>query len=366
MMIKYLFKYISKRADRFRYPIQKAEAPDESYAETSTVGCTTSENEEIQPINEVENFLDGRYIFPHEAAWRILNFHIHHRHPPIQTLSVHEENMQQVIFKGDSTIPEVLSNPVSSTTTLLRWFHSNMKDLKGRDLTYLEYPKSYKWESSSKSWSRRVDKSLKMVGRLVFVHPSSGELFYLWMLLCHQKGCTSFEDLRTVSGTVYRTFRGACNVLGLIGDDIEWLTAFTEASVWVNSLQLRSFFCHLLLFCEVSNPGLLWETACEKMKDDYIHTLKRKMPDKDVAATNDIIQQQLLHDLEHTLRSSVPSKAMTDFDLPMPLGDIVAIFQNRMLLEEMSYDKESLRKQHAEPLRQLNNDQMLVYKLLYP
>lgn len=90
------------------------------------------------------------------------------------------------------------------------------------------------------------------------------------------------------------------------------------------------------------------------------------MLDKNIDATNDIIQQQLLHDLEHTLRSSVPSKAMTDFDLPMPLGDIVAIFQNRMLLEEMSYDKESLRKQHAEPLRQLNNDQMLVYKLLYP
>nr|KAJ0214054.1 hypothetical protein LSAT_V11C400171570 [Lactuca sativa] len=121
------------------------------------------------------------------------------------------------------------------------------------------------------------------------------------MLLCHQKGCTSFKDLHTVAGTVHLTFRGTCNALGLIGDDIELLTAFTEASVWVNSPQLRSLFCHLLLFYEVSNPRLLWETAY------YLHRLKQQMLDKNIDATNDIIQQQLLHELEHTLRSSLPS-----------------------------------------------------------
>lgn len=169
-------------------------------------------------------------------------------------------------------------------------------------MTYLDYPKSYKWDKISKSWGRRVYESSKAVGRLVFVHPTCGELFYLRMLLCHQKGCTSFDDLRTVSGTVYPTFRAASNALGLIGDDIEWLTCFTEASVWATASQLRSLFCHLLLFCEVSNPLLLWNTACDQMKDDYLHCLTTEIPDKTVASVAEIVEQQLLHDLEDTLR----------------------------------------------------------------
>ncbi|XP_023739227.1 uncharacterized protein LOC111887289 [Lactuca sativa] len=292
MMIKYIFKYISKGADRVRYTIQKEELPDESTSVTTSGNQEAPQNPEVRSVDEVKNFLDGRYICPHKAAWHILNFHIHHRHPPVQVLSVHEENMQQLLFKENSTIPEVLSNPYNTITTLIGWFRSNTRDPAGRHLTYLEYPKAYKWEKSFKSWSPRVDESSKMIGRCL--RPSYVRRIIL--LLCHQKGCTSFEDLRTVSGTIYPTFRAACNALNLIGDDAEWLTAFTKASVWATSPQLRSLFCQLLLFCEVSNPQTLWEFACEKMKDDYLHTMKREMPDKDVASFTDFIQQQLLND----------------------------------------------------------------------
>ncbi|CAI9290023.1 unnamed protein product [Lactuca saligna] len=325
MMIKYLFKYISKGADRVRYAIQKAESPRASASVTVDSHHNTHGGSAVTPVNEVQNFLDGRYICPHEAAWRILNFHIHHRYPPVQILSVHEQNMQQLLFKEDSTIPQVLSNPFSSVTTLLGWFRNNRRDPSGHELTYLEYPKSYKWDKSSKSWEPRVDDSSKVLGRLVFVHPTSGELFYLRMLLCHQKGCTSFKDLRTVSGTIYPTYRAACNALKLIGDDTEWLSAFTEASIWVTSAQLRSLFCQLLLFCEVSSPQLLWECACDKMKDDYLYSIKREMPDRGLNSVADIVHQQLLSDLDHTLRSSVPPKSMAAFGLPVPSNDIHGI-----------------------------------------
>ncbi|XP_023739552.1 uncharacterized protein LOC111887620 [Lactuca sativa] len=269
--------------------------------------------------------------------------------------------MQQLVFHGDNSILEVLSNPYASITTLLGWFESNSRDLQGHDLTYLDYPKNYKWDKSSKSWGRRVYESSKMVGRLVFVHPTSGELFYLRMLLCHQKGCTSFEDLRTVAGTVYTTFRAACNALRLIGDDIEWLTCFTEASTWANTSQLRSLFYHLLLFCEVSNPLLLWNTACDRMKDDYLHTMRAEVPDKTITSAAGIVEQQLLHDLDDTLRSAVPSKSMADFGLPVPSANVIGVLRNRLLLEEMSYDREGLLKQHNDLLPKLNNDQRPVY-----
>lgn len=92
------------------------------------------------------------------------------------------------------------------------------------------------------------------VGRLSYVHPTCGELFYLRMLLTHQRGCCSYQDLRTVSGVVMSTFRSACERLGLVGNDAEWSATFSEATVWATANELRILFVHLLLFCEISDP----------------------------------------------------------------------------------------------------------------
>ncbi|XP_076884567.1 uncharacterized protein LOC143533781 [Bidens hawaiensis] len=72
MLIKYLFKYISKGSDRVRYMITKS--PNEP----------TIPNEAPSHIDEIQNFVDGRFICPHEASWRIFNFPIHEKNPPVQ------------------------------------------------------------------------------------------------------------------------------------------------------------------------------------------------------------------------------------------------------------------------------------------
>nr|KAJ0207917.1 hypothetical protein LSAT_V11C500254110 [Lactuca sativa] len=123
----------------------------------------------LKKINK--NYLDGRYICPHEAAWRIFDFPIHHRNPAVQVLSIHEENTQAIVFKENTTIIEAIRNPSVVKTTLLAWFESNATDPTGHDHTYIEYPKYYKLDVPSKSWIRRAYDSSNMVSRLVFVHP---------------------------------------------------------------------------------------------------------------------------------------------------------------------------------------------------
>ncbi|KAL7584151.1 uncharacterized protein LOC111912705 [Lactuca sativa] len=98
-------------------------------------------------------------------------------------------------------------------------------------------------------------------------------------------------------------------------------SAERKASTWANASQLRSLFCHLLLFCEISSPLLLWNTTCDRMKDDYLHTLRAELPNKTVTFAAGIVEQQLLHDLDDTLRSAIPSKSMADFGLPVPSVD---------------------------------------------
>lgn len=34
-------------------------------------------------IDEIHNFIDGRFIYSHEAFWRIMKFPIHYRDPPV-------------------------------------------------------------------------------------------------------------------------------------------------------------------------------------------------------------------------------------------------------------------------------------------
>jgi hypothetical protein len=69
------------------------------------------------------------------------------------------------------------------------------------------------------------------IGRMYYAHPTSGERYYLRMLLNYVKSATSYEHLRTVDGRKHGTFKDACIAMGLLADDNEWDQTLEEASV---------------------------------------------------------------------------------------------------------------------------------------
>ncbi|GKA41174.1 putative diphthine methyl ester synthase [Tanacetum coccineum] len=66
------------------------------------------------------------------------------------------------------------------------------------------------------------------VGRIHQVPPSLGEAYYLRVLLNKVKGKTSWEEIRTVEGKLYYSFRDACFAMGLLDDDKEYIEAIKE------------------------------------------------------------------------------------------------------------------------------------------
>nr|GEW77692.1 DNA helicase [Tanacetum cinerariifolium] len=110
MLIKYLFKYISKGTDRIVARISR----------TRTVTQDSTSRPQIV-VDEIENYLDAIYISPHEACWRMLEFEIHHREPAVQILSVHLQNMQRVVFRDRDKLDSVVVNAHSKKN------HSNRK-----------------------------------------------------------------------------------------------------------------------------------------------------------------------------------------------------------------------------------------------
>ncbi|OMO49584.1 DNA helicase PIF1, ATP-dependent [Corchorus capsularis] len=223
--IKYLFKYVNKGSDRTRVCLEeKTDVQDQAPASSAKV------------MDEIKKYLDCRYIGPHGACWRIFEFDIHYRDPAVQRLLIH---------------------------------------LPGRHHVHFDDNQALRRDRDDKVWRPRQQG--RSVGRMISVHPTSGQLYYLRLLLNVVRGATCFEDIRTVNGVLYPTFQRACEVLGLLGDDKEWNEAMLQASEWATSGQLRLLFVIILLFCHVSNPTELFEKNWKIMADDIVYKYRRMM-----------------------------------------------------------------------------------------
>ncbi|GJY88373.1 DNA helicase [Tanacetum coccineum] len=348
MLIKYLFKYISKGPDRI---LAKINNSDES---------TTTGNK--PHIDEIQNYVDGRFICPYEACWRIFYFPIHSREPTVQILNVHLENMQCVNFRESDRLDIIVNLPEKKQTTLTEWFVYNNENTDGQHLTYLDFPSEFVWYANSKQWQRRQIRTKKSIGRLTYVHPSSGDLFYFRMLLCHRKGCKSPIDVRTVNGQILPNYRAACEALGLLGDDKEWDTALEESTVSATSKELRILFSQILIYCDVADPLKLWTKYWEAMGDDVPAKISNKTKIPNFHVNTEELQGYILYELEKILNGF--GKSVTEFGLHPPPQHLLRDLENKLLMEEKNYKRDLLREEATESVPKLNHDQRKIFDLI--
>lgn len=210
----------------------------------------------------------SRYLSCCEATWRLFGFEIHGKFPSVERLFVHLPGLNFVSVHEDEDLHAVTDDPNSEKSSLTEWFVANQASSVSRDLTYCEFPSWYTWDGSHKVWTRRR-KGVKL-GRLRYIHPSTGEPFYLRMLLMVVRGAKSYKDVRTYEGTLYHTFREACQARGLIGDDTEWFHVFDEAIIWATAYQLRNLFMTILVYGDVGNVRGLFDKYWKYMTDDIL------------------------------------------------------------------------------------------------
>lgn len=61
-------------------------------------------------------------------------------------------------------------------------------------------------------------------------------------------------SIRTVNDYTYSTNREACEAMGLLKDDQEWITAMQESCTTTTAPQLRALFAQILLFTDITSP----------------------------------------------------------------------------------------------------------------
>ena len=108
------------------------------------------------------------------------------------------------MFKDDN-INVVLNRCENSNTMFLGWFEANNNSIEAKDLTYGEFSRKFVWMSKEKEWKPR--KKGYNIGRLTYIPPGFGELYYMRILLTIQKWCLDYESIRTIDGKMFETFR---------------------------------------------------------------------------------------------------------------------------------------------------------------
>ncbi|XP_026482740.1 uncharacterized protein LOC113390965 [Ctenocephalides felis] len=323
--IKYLCKYVTKGTDMTVFGIASENAND-----------------------EISSFQIGRYVSSNEALWRLLSFQIHERYPTVMHLAVHLENGQRVYFTEANAAQRAERPP---STTLTSFFAMCEADPFAATLMYVDMPKYYTWNQSTKNFQRRKQGtpipdwphvfSTDALGRIYTVHPRSDECFYLRLLLVNVRGPKSFVHLKTVNGHRCQTYREACQLLGLLENDSHWDLTLADSVVSSNSYQIRTLFAIIITTCFPSQPIQLWNKYKDDICEDILHRLRIQTNNPDIQITDEIYNVGLILIEDQCL--TIANKLLIEVGMIAPNRSMHDAF-NQELNRELQYNVDTLQE----------------------
>ena len=395
--IKYLFKYMHKGSDHCAYFVRRI------------IRDNRTDPQELDDNDEIQRYQNARWIGSVEAAWRLFEFPLFKKSHTIIRLQVHLPNEQTVRWNGnDSGAAEAVLER-GRNTPLTRFFETVRDERQQREreelevqqrrergdiedaeevaenttrraynLTYVQFPLHYTWNSRNQTWSRRRA-NRNIAARMFNVRPSQGERFFLRCLLTVVQGPESFEDLRTHGGVVHATYRDACIARGIFADDQEWHHCMDEATTFATPSQLRELFVNILLNAEdeLLNPRALWDSYVVEMSEDFAYSdHRRQVPnDLDFNACALTISEIMQRNGRNSQDFDIPAH---DPQRPHPTHTPPDFFQQYMpqlgesnLLHEiinvgLQLANEQQRSFYHEVMNDVNNERGTLYNLQAP
>ena len=282
---------------------------------------------------------------------------MHAQDPTVYRLPVHLEDQQLVFYNADENPNEVMERGATKETPLTAWFKINQSNPQARNTTYQNFPKTWVYDKKAKKWKAR--QRGKAIGRMYFAPPSSGERFYLRLLLTIVPGATSFANLRVVNNITYNTFKEACYALGLLEDDYEWIQCLGEAGQMQTGYVLRRLFATIIFHCNPTSPGALWNQFRHNICDDLLHKLTNIFPNRDFS--QDEVYDYGLHLINQVLQTW-GSELSDIHGMPQIIHDWGVVAEgNRLIAEQLNYNREELAARVTVNTAQFNNAQRGVY-----
>ncbi|XP_071718447.1 uncharacterized protein [Rutidosis leptorrhynchoides] len=246
---------------------------------------------------------------------------------------------------AEEVLDNVLNKPSVNYSMFLEWMNCNKKSEEARKLTYVEFPSKFCWQQDAKIWTRRKIGS-GSVGRIHHVSPSSGELFYLRILLNKVRGPKSYEDIRTVNGKVYDTFKQACYEMGLLDDDQEYIDGIKEASTWDSGL---------------SRPEFVYQNTIQYLSADLLRHERRTFSNAGLEVSPELIENATLYEIEKILQRNCST--LKNFStMPYPAEAFTSMPQNPLITDELCYSRSMLVDEFSALFSKLTDEQKKAYE----
>ncbi|XP_017239653.1 uncharacterized protein LOC108212437 [Daucus carota subsp. sativus] len=346
--LKYLFKYCFKGHD------------------TATVHVSgrkkrVSQQNGDQAIDEIDAYFDGRYICGAESAYRIFGFPIHHRTISVERLPFHLPGQKNCTFHSNQPLDKVADREKYRFSKLEAFFELCKVNVAAQKYTYQEIPEHFVWDDGQRKWNPR--KRGFQIGRLSYTYHSSGEVWFMRLLLTKVRGPTSFESLRTVDGICHDSFRDACKEYGLLDDDKEWHEVLNQCSNGGLPPQIRQLFVHIIVNCKVTDLLQLWTSHWKQMVDDIVLKRRRLNNDDTLMLDDKQLQFYALAKIDDLLRSI--GKSLRNFpQLPQPPENYLNHGSNNLIIEETNYNINKMEKENQKLLSTMNGEQLSVYNAI--
>ncbi|XP_072073467.1 uncharacterized protein [Arachis hypogaea] len=175
-----------------------------------------------------------------------------------------------------------------------------------------------------------------------------------------QRGCTTYESIRTVNGITYSSFQDACYSMGLLCDDREFIAAINEVAELASGHQLRKLFAMLLISNSISNPERVWNATWTLLADGILYERRKALKNQGLNMTDDELKNLCLIEIEKILNSNV--RSLRDYQsMPYPEMSHVRLFQNKLIEEELAYGTNELTHTNLYTEQKMTHEQRLVF-----
>ena len=337
-VVKYLHKYVFKGPD-----------------------CALMEREFFDPQNgmrkilnydEIQQFVNARYLSAPEAAWRLFGFNIVERSHHVERLDIHLENEQQIYISPTATNVEIAAATNNKCSKLMAFFKLNENpEIAAKNLRYIDVPEKFTWHSKDQVWKERKN-YFKTIGRVYSIAPQKHELFHLRLLLLKVRAPKSFKDLKTFEGIEYQTFKQVCIARGLIVDDQAYFDAMNEAISYQMPFQLRFMFAMLIVHCMPANCQALYDHFKRHLNEDFVRKHGAQMGEE--LAYFKIEQILLRNRMSFRDCQMQPSRAFSERELQ----------RFNALDDEQKLSPEEYKNMGEEMQQKLNADQQAIITTL--
>jgi hypothetical protein len=136
-----------------------------------------------------------------------------------------------------------------------------------------------------------------------------------------------------------------------------------KAGVWASRRQLHDMFASMLMFCEVTNPKQLWNAHWESLSDDIEAMTCYERVNPNVTLSKDALKDRALYEIDQVLMCN--GHPLEDFPM-LPKSNYIPSVHggNRLVEEELAYDRHSLITYADNVEDKLNDDQRNAYETI--